>query len=1713
MRAIRLIAILFIVGLGIALPAQAQVLYGAGPAPNGNSSEPNYLYRIDPSTAQVTQIGPIGFSYVRGMDVDPITGVIYATAFRSTGPVSGDIVFLTINPTTGQGSELMSWGVSNVGVSSRVAVRASDGAILVGWAGNSFARAIPEDNDLDAVPGVPSLNAVTFDFGADGRLWWIHSEGGIFWRNLATGESGSPGVGFDTGVQVDSMSFQPETGTLFVSGEFDNRREKLYTLDTTTGNLVEIGAFHPEGGPTDYRLDIFALAWSEEPDPSAEPISLWRAEGDALDSVDGNDGDLENGATFAPGKAGMAFSFDGADDQVTIPHDRSLNPRVQMTISAWINTSSLGHGRPIAQMRTTQGYGGYTFETTGYPYGPDLGLQWVIFINGNAKVMQTPAGVLQIGMWHHAVATFDGTTMRIFVDGVEQAATIFPGVIDVAPPGDDGADPPFVIGRNVVIQSFAFHGLIDELAIYGRALTGEQIRALFESGGIPDVDSDDDGVADASDNCPAVANPDQIDSDGDGTGNACDIDDDNDSVLDSTDNCPLVTNAEQTDTDGDGLGDRCDPDDDNDGTPDGPIAWWRAENDALDSAGANHGTLLNGTTFGAGVAGQAFNFDGIDDAVTTPLVTSYTNGVTFDLWVRTTDDAGILMSGGGGASTDRGMGLFIEPGGWLLLLGTKGINGDPNFVLEGPVIADGAFHHIAATWTGDITPDGVKLYVDGELVATGTAETAVATDSLPMEFGGHTTHAHFRLNGLIDEVEVYDRALSPDEAEGLFDRHFDSDGDGVPNAGDNCTAVTNPDQADVDGDGSGDACDIDDDHDSVLDDIDNCPLVSNVDQTDSDGDGQGDACDEPNGVLQFSSATYTATEDQVRGVVVTVVRTGGDAGQVSVDFTTADGTAVSAQVFDERLTTTPTKGQAPPEPDYATASGRLVFNDGETEKTFRVFIMDDTLVDPNETIQLTLSNPRGGATLGSPGAATMTIVDNDPNVSFEVSQSTGPEATRNIDVAVNLSAIGSGPVTVAYSVTGGTAAVDDYQLAAGTLTFMSGRGGALLTQTIRLQINNDSRTEPDETIVIELSSPAGAVLGRNPRFTYTISANDQTAPDGSGNTADTARVLDLAERPRQKVVDTVSRTDSDLYRVHLNAGEFLALDVDSVHQSLSASEMVILDSDGTTVLATIGRSPEPDTGAYTNHPAHGFTAPHTGNYFVRVLTSDPFDSAYSLELHRVAVATPSQDPAVLDEPGPMFASLTGNILSLTGPSGYGFSLIGNWNRSSTPRPKSTLVDTTYTMPEGTMITLRSVLGDIPMGAISTPITFRTKPSRWGAVVGEVDGSAIPIDVGVPFGSLTGEINNTFGAYYEIMGVPRNWEVRLGESIADATAFNAVLKGAPYLYFNRHATVDAGFGLVDVTRWSTEILMVINPVDPSFGVRIDARTFGGQNPPYWHFSTRGFVPFTPNQVPEAPGAIGLTHFYGHVYANWQIQMIPEITTLDGSAIVDLDANDDGTIEIDKSHVSDLYAGHISPASPLLRDVNIGFNGNLTFHVPGSTFDLKLPKTSIVYNGEQEGMWIRSSLAGVSPWSGTLLDQLETKQEDVLEGQAFANGHFFLRLTSHLDLPAGGELHMAFTQEDTGMSADVTGTVKWTGSVGIGGVSASCTATASANGALAIGWGAGSLDYSGSLHVSGSVKCYAGDNKVASAGFSIGGDIDGDIVRFDLPYLDDVSIHLP
>ena len=126
--------------------------------------------------------------------------------------------------------------------------------------------------------------------------------------------------------------------------------------------------------------------------PPSGLVAWWPGDNNTLDYQGDNNGTLQNGATFAPGMVGQAFSFDGVDDQIFVPHNANQNTASQITIDAWVNPSSSGLGRPIAQKRSSSNVGGYTFET-----GDSDGLLCGIWIGGTLYTLQTPANVLTIG--------------------------------------------------------------------------------------------------------------------------------------------------------------------------------------------------------------------------------------------------------------------------------------------------------------------------------------------------------------------------------------------------------------------------------------------------------------------------------------------------------------------------------------------------------------------------------------------------------------------------------------------------------------------------------------------------------------------------------------------------------------------------------------------------------------------------------------------------------------------------------------------------------------------------------------------------------------------------------------------------------------------------------------------------------------------------------------------------------------------------------------------------------------------------------------------------------------------------------------------------------------------------------------------------------------------------------------------------------------------
>lgn len=113
----------------------------------------------------------------------------------------------------------------------------------------------------------------------------------------------------------------------------------------------------------------------------------------------------------------------------------------------------------------------------------------------------------------------------------------------------------------------------------------------------------------------------------------------------------------------------------------------------------------------------------------------------------------------------------------------------------------------------------------------------------------------------------------------------------------------------------------------------------------------------PAGSLQFSAANFAAGEGE-GAAAVTVERSGGANGEVTVQFATSNGTAVAGS-------------------DYVAQTSTLIFADGETSKTVTVTLTDDASDEADETVNLTLSLPTGGASLGDRETAVLTIADDD----------------------------------------------------------------------------------------------------------------------------------------------------------------------------------------------------------------------------------------------------------------------------------------------------------------------------------------------------------------------------------------------------------------------------------------------------------------------------------------------------------------------------------------------------------------------------------------------------------------------------------------------------------------------------------------------------------------------------------------------------------------
>ena len=492
----------------------------------------------------------------------------------------------------------------------------------------------------------------------------------------------------------------------------------------------------------------------------------------------GNHGTI-TGATRVAGRFGRALSFDGTDDVVRVPGSASLALVSGMTIEAWVRPNLLGGWRTVALKETATGlaYALYAHDNAPHP---------AVTANfGGADQSAVGLQALPIATWTHLAATYDGAVMTLYVNGTEVRTQPATGSFVQSA-------QPLSIGGNAVWGEY-FAGAIDQVRIYDRALSAAQIDAnarIAVTSPPPTANTapvaQGDKVATSVNTSMVVAAGALLANDSDPDGDALTV-----SSVDSSSAAggtiapsgagswtyappsAFVGNDSFGYTIDDGRG----------GTANGTVvvsvtapvsglvgAWSfneAAGTTAADRSGNGRvGTIRQAAWTPNGKYGAALSFDGINDWVTVADHASLdlTTGMTLEAWVRPGAMSGwetVLMKE---RTAGYVYGLYAHDGaplngGAAVPSGNVTAGGAVRTLRGTTELAVGTWTHIATTYDGTTQ----RLFVNGQEVASRPQTGPIAVSGGVLRIGGNNSWTDEFFQGEIDEVRVYNRALSQPE--------------------------------------------------------------------------------------------------------------------------------------------------------------------------------------------------------------------------------------------------------------------------------------------------------------------------------------------------------------------------------------------------------------------------------------------------------------------------------------------------------------------------------------------------------------------------------------------------------------------------------------------------------------------------------------------------------------------------------------------------------------------------------------------------------------------------------------------------------------------------------------------------------------------------------------------------------------------------------------
>ena len=420
---------------------------------------------------------------------------------------------------------------------------------------------------------------------------------------------------------------------------------------------------------------------------TTQSIALYRFEDNADDTSN------------STGKFGKGAVFNGTSSYIDIGGNL-VNNLTSITLSAWVYTdpnTNYSYIMHVGDVNTA----GDAFSISRWNNTASSGYDaYTVYANiGQGNVDGNY--VLNENTWYHIAVTWEGTTMKFYVNG-NLTTTVTTSSLSIQASGNSG-----YIGRYIDSQSYNWKGKIDQVRIFNKALSSSEINTLYNE--TTSTVSTLQVLGDTS--CIAAYTFE---------GNAND----------------LSTNYNGT-----------------------------ASNVTYD-----YNATVSGATYVTGKFGKAASYDGSGDQITASSFQSLSQ-VGISMWVNMPDisqQAGLITRYPNSGST-REFAIYMYSGTLTASIYYNGNNGNATQVTASTYMSNDTWHHIAYTANGSTAP---KLYIDGVEVGsaqyTDAAKCAYYTSSESLRIGHFAGISAYDYEGKIDQVRIFDSALSPGQVNSLY---------------------------------------------------------------------------------------------------------------------------------------------------------------------------------------------------------------------------------------------------------------------------------------------------------------------------------------------------------------------------------------------------------------------------------------------------------------------------------------------------------------------------------------------------------------------------------------------------------------------------------------------------------------------------------------------------------------------------------------------------------------------------------------------------------------------------------------------------------------------------------------------------------------------------------------------------------------------------------